>query len=79
MHMFINLNLIWSLLFHATLYVFAFHTAIDQKDIQEVQNDFCKFLMQEVLCMGHIPSLRLFALQPNDPSIRFCHEAQCYL
>jgi hypothetical protein len=32
------------------LYVFAFHTAIDQKDIQEVQNDFCKFLMQEVLC-----------------------------
>jgi hypothetical protein len=32
------------------LYVFAFHTAIDQKDIQEVQNDFCKFLMREVLC-----------------------------
>ena len=45
--MFINLNLIFSLMFHTTSHVFSFY--VDQKDIQEVQNDFCKFMMQEVL------------------------------
>jgi hypothetical protein len=29
--------------------MFSSSTAIDQKDIQEVQNDFCKSLMWEVL------------------------------
>jgi hypothetical protein len=67
--------------------MFSSSTAIDQKDIQEVQNDFCKSLMWEVLSekgyfydytseyMSQIPSLRLFALEPNNPSIHCCDEA----
>jgi hypothetical protein len=32
--------------------VFSLSTLVDQKDIQIIQNDFCKFLMREVLYEG---------------------------
>jgi hypothetical protein len=46
--MFINLNLVYFWFFRTTSYVFS-SAAVDQKDIQETQNDFCKFFMWEAL------------------------------